>query len=302
MVFIQILRLFEIVHILLNEKVTTAKNLSEKLEVSTRTIYRDVELLNSAGIPVYATKGKNGGIAILNNYVLNKSLLSEQEQKEILFALKSFSATQQQDSNKVLTKLENLFNKNEENWLEVDFSCWYSVREDKVKFSLLKQAILNHNVISFNYFNSELKNSLRKVKPLKLIFKSVAWYLQGYCINKRDYRTFKLNRIKDVKILPEIFERNNYFVPELEKIPEENMLQIELKFLSSMAHAVYDCFYEQDINKDKDGSFLVKTKLPDNMWLYSFILSFGECVEVIAPKDIREKFQERLENIKKIYV
>lgn len=301
MIFIQVLRLFEIVHILLNEKVITAKQLATKLEVSPRTIYRDIDVLNSAGIPVYAVKGKGGGIAILSNYVLDKSLFSEQEQKEILFALQSLSATQQVDSGKVLSKLENLFNKNEANWLEVDFSGWYSVREDKEKFSTIKQAILQQNVISFDYFGSELKNSLRKVKPLKLVFKSVAWYLQGYCLNRDDYRTFKLNRMKDVKALQESFDSRQFNLPVLENLEYGNMLEVELKFSPIMTHAVYDSFYDKDVCVDSDGNFLVKAELPDNVWLYSFILSFGEFVEVVGPKEIREKVKECAEKIKKVY-
>jgi len=83
----QINRLFEIVYILLNKKTTTAKELAERFEVSVRTIYRDIDTLSSAGIPIYASQGKGGGIALLDDYILNKSVLSENEQNEILFAL-----------------------------------------------------------------------------------------------------------------------------------------------------------------------------------------------------------------------
>lgn len=90
-------------------------------------------------------------------------------------------------------------------------------------------------------------------------------------------------------------------MPVLEEISEENMVGIELKFSAPMAHAVYDSFYEKDICRDSDGYFLVKAQLPDNVWLYSFILSFGEFVEVIGPEDVREKVKEYIGRIKKVY-
>ena len=80
-------RLFEIVYILMQKKKITAKELADKFEVSIRTIYRDIETLSGANIPIYASKGKDGGIGLLDEYVLNKTILSEEEQNQILFAL-----------------------------------------------------------------------------------------------------------------------------------------------------------------------------------------------------------------------
>ncbi|UUZ89988.1 HTH domain-containing protein [Paenibacillus sp. P25] len=77
----QINRLFEIVYLLLSRKRITAKELAEHCEVSVRTILRDLETLSAAGIPVYTVQGKGGGISPLDRYVLNKALLSEEEQQ-----------------------------------------------------------------------------------------------------------------------------------------------------------------------------------------------------------------------------
>ena len=80
-------RLFEIVYLLMERRRMTTEELARELEVSARTIRRDVEALSGAGIPVYMTRGKGGGVHLLDNYVLNKSLVSESEQEEILAAL-----------------------------------------------------------------------------------------------------------------------------------------------------------------------------------------------------------------------
>jgi len=92
--------------------------------VSVRTIYRDVEALSQAGIPIYTSQGKGGGLSLSDRFVLNKSLLSDKEQDEILYALQSLSVVQFPDSVEVFSKLSSLFRKNSTNWIEVDFSSW----------------------------------------------------------------------------------------------------------------------------------------------------------------------------------
>lgn len=129
----QISRLFGIIYYLLEKKESTGKELAGRFEVSVRTIYRDIETLSSAGIPIYTNQGKGGGIVILDNFVLNKSVLSEKEQNEILLALQNLSAAQYPDISFILSRLSSLFKKSDVNWIEVDFSPWGS-DERKRKF------------------------------------------------------------------------------------------------------------------------------------------------------------------------
>ena len=135
----QINRLFEIVYILLSKKITTAKELAERFEVSERTIYRDIDTLSSAGIPIYASQGKGGGISLMEHYVLNKSVLSENEQNEILFALQSLTVTQNPETDRVLSKLSSFFHKSNINWIEVDLSPWGSDKNKTCEFTILKK-------------------------------------------------------------------------------------------------------------------------------------------------------------------
>ena len=117
-------RLFRIVYYLLQNGKATAPELAQKFEVSIRTIYRDIDAISSTGIPIYATQGKGGGIFILNDYTLDKSLLSEQEQEQMLTALQGMTATTGKNANELLTKLSGLFQIKSANWIEVDFSDW----------------------------------------------------------------------------------------------------------------------------------------------------------------------------------
>ncbi len=191
----QISRLFQIIYILLEKKSTTAGYLAEHFEVSVRTIYRDIDALCQAGIPIYASQGKGGGITLVDQFVLNKSLLSEKEQDEILLSLQSLSAVGYPEPYGVLPKLSSLFKKSNVNWVEVDFSSWGSDHRQKEVFSFLKNAILEQYTITFSYFSVAGEKSDRRVEPVKLLFKDKSWYLQGYCLQRMGYRTFKITRM-----------------------------------------------------------------------------------------------------------
>ena len=145
-------RLFEIIYILLNKKTVTAKELAEHFEVSQRTIYRDVDTLSLAGIPVYTEKGKGGGISLLPDFVLNKSILSEEEQNEILSALQGLASVKTSDTDHVLNKLSTIFNKSAANWLEVDFSDWSF--QNGSAFHDFKTAILERRIAEFDYYST----------------------------------------------------------------------------------------------------------------------------------------------------
>jgi len=295
----QMNRLFEIVYILLNKKTTTAKELAERFEVSVRTIYRDIDMLSSAGIPVYASQGKGGGISLLDDYVLNKSVLTEDEQNEILFALQSLTVTQNPETDKVLSKLSSLFNKSKTNWIEVDLSPWGSDKNKTCEFTILKNAILNHQIIEFTYFNTSGEKSSRKVEPIKLIFKVHAWYLQGFCLAKNEYRTFKISRMSNIEITQEFFTDR---MPEGLSVDEneqnsQKWINVQVKIAPQGAYRVFDEFDENEITRNQDGSFTVATSLPENEWLFHYILSFGTDIEVLSPQNIREMIQSKLNEI-----
>ncbi|WP_438350798.1 helix-turn-helix transcriptional regulator [Paenibacillus sp. FA6] len=299
----QISRLFEIVYILLDKRTTTAKELAEHFEVSTRTIFRDIDALSSAGIPVYSRQGKGGGLSLLDNFVLNKSLLSEHEQNEILIALQSLTATEYPDIKIVLSKLSSMFNKDKSNWIEVDFSPWGSNISEKEKFNTLKSAIINSWIITFEYYNSSGVKSSRIVEPAKLTFKDKSWYLQGFCLTIKKYRTFKINRIIGIQVTGDNFIQK--FTDELSiDIKEEPsmLIDIQLKISSEGAYRVYDEFDERDVVGCEDGSFMIATSIPKGDWLYHYILSFGTAIEVIEPESLRNiilvKLETMINNIK----
>ena len=291
-------RLFEIVYILLQKKKTTAKELADRFEVSTRTIYRDIETLSTANIPIYASKGKDGGIGLLDEYVLNKTILSEEEQNQILFALQGMKKVKGQDEKDILEKLSILFNKKINDWIKIDFSNWGNVQEER--FDIIKSAILNKQLVEFTYYNSNGEESKRIVEPLQIWFKDKSWYLVSYCKLKQDYRIFKIARIKEVKMLQEHFER------ELPKEENEQynfkIIELELEINKAMTYRVYDEFESKEITKKQDGNFIIKVKYPESEWVYGYILSFGEYAKVLNPNYAKNIIKDKLEKTLKNYL
>lgn len=295
-------RLFRIIYYLLDKGKSTAPELAEKFEVSVRTIYRDIDIISSMGIPVYAMQGKGGGITLLDNFVLDKSLLSTREKEQILMALQGIIATEPNNSDELLTKLGSLFQTKNTNWIEVDFSNWVKRNPSQDIFQLMKSAIFSRNVISFQYFSSNRESTKRRVEPLKLVFKSKDWYLYGFCLIRNDYRFFKLTRIKEMEIQAEVYSRE---IPSTCSIGKQmdiqNAIAVTLKFDQDMAFRVYDEFAEGVI-EDKQGNLYVRTNLPDSDTLYSYLFSFADSVEIVEPENIREQVKNKLAAMQKKYV
>ena len=282
-------RLFRIVYFLLNRGQVTAAELAREFEVSVRTIYRDIDALSGAGIPVYAETGRNGGISLLDNYVLDRTLLSEKERQDILAALQSLSAAGNTCDKATLDKLSALFRLPSDNWYEVDFSRWGEVAQDNNKFEDLKKAVVCHRCVQISYVGAYTAESSRKIHPLKLLYKSRAWYVKAYCEEKKDFRLFKLNRIIRWELLEEEFIPVSWPEPsEEEKTPEQDQTPIVLRFSREVAYRVYDEFDLNHIQEQENGEMLVTAYMPQDGWLTGFLLSFGAQVEVISPAYLRE--------------
>lgn len=297
----QINRLFEIIYILLERQCITAKELANRFEVSIRTVYRDIDILSAAGIPIYMTRGKGGGISLLPNFILNKTVLTKSEKAEILSALRAVQAVQSNQSRDVMQRLSHLFGEVQTDWLEIDFSSWRDHKNESDTFQTLKTAILSKRVVRFLYHNAYGKQSSRMAEPLKLCFKGQSWYLYAFCLHKYDYRFFKLRRIKDLNISMQEVKR---VPPErvFTEAAEENQdtVEVTLKLSEKMAYRVYDEF--DCVHKLDDGSFLVTCTFPCNDWLYYYIATFGEHCQVIEPPEMRVKMKDKLQKMLKFYL
>lgn len=292
-------RLFRILYYVLEKGKVTANELSEKFEVSVRTIYRDIDVISSAGIPIYATQGKGGGIEIADDFVLKKSLLSEKEQEQILVALKGLEGINKQYENELLTKLSAFFKIKNTNWIEVDFTNWQRGNEYDELFNDIKLAIINKNIIRFTYFSSNEKETSREVKPIRLLFKGWDWYVYTFCLLRNEFRYFKLSRIRDLKILDENFEDIYEDVVLIKEMEYKDTVRVKLKFDRKVAFRVYDEM--GDIKEDEEGNLYAEIELPNDYNLYNYIFSFGESVEVLEPIEIRNNIRDMINKMSRIY-
>lgn len=279
-------RLFKLLYYLLDAGRATAPELAERFEVSPRTIYRDIDALSGAGIPVYAEPGRNGGIFLAHGFVLDRAALSQRERREILTAMQSVSATGYDPGKETLTKLSALFNANAGDWLEVDFSRWGSGPRDNGKWELLKLATMEHKTIKILYANANGQQSQRAVQPLQLSYRSKDWYLKAFCLEKQDFRIFKLNRILKLELLERTFVPRPF--PKQETRNRRNHPAVTLLFSKQAAYRVYDEFDESQITPQENGDLLACAEMPVDAWLMGYLLSFGTQVEVVEPRPLRE--------------
>ena len=314
-------RLISIIYILMNKGTVTAKELAERFEVSTRTIYRDIEVLSIAGIPVYCKKGKNGGISLTEEFVLNKMLITKDEQQEILAALVGLKETQvsgKDAEEETLRKLGEFFQAEPIPWVQIDLSDWSGLRRQM--YEDIKRAILTHHVIEFDYYGQNRPMSHRVVEPVQLQFKEYTWYLRAYCRERQDFRTFKLFRMQRLKV------QEDTFVPKRETGEQmaENLVQnVEIHTSTSVesqiqeqefpvtpltiwidkkeAYRIYDRFDESELEKLPDGNFIARCAYPLDEWVYSLILWFGPSAKVLEPEFIRVEVQNRIKQMVEIY-
>lgn len=290
-------RLFKIVYILLDNGKVTASELADKLEVSTRTIYRDLDSLSNAGIPIYTEDGRNGGIFLKEDFTLDKAVVSREEKDKIIGILKGFSKLD--NNEELLSKLQALFNSKEESYLEVDFSNWEE-SSDNGYFQEIKEAILDKRKIEIHYINLKGIESYRLVYPLKLIYKGSYWYLRAYCTYREEIRYFKLNRIINLVVLDEMFieKIEDSYIAGINNI---DVIDIVIKANKDMGFRIYDEFYRGNIKRLDDDSLLIEGKIKNDIWLIDYLLSFGSRIEVLEPTWLREDLIEEYEKIVELY-
>ena len=274
-------RLFEIVFILLNQKRTTAQELAKKFAVSIRTVYRDIDILSCVGIPVYTVQGTGGGIFIDETYTINKSIVTQEEQDKILLALQCLSPVDEIHTESILNRLSAVFQRHAD---------WDTV----------KQAILECRALRIEYLSSYGEKTERTIYPLRLLFKSKAWYVESLCTDKNAYRLFRLNRMLSVMQTVKIFKRMEL----LNKLPDRTeysdaltLTNIKLKCTAGIAYRFYDEFPPDLITKNMDGSYTLSVYLPIDHWLYGFILSLDTEVEILEPETLKQGIIDFAEKI-----
>ncbi|MCG8568651.1 MAG: YafY family transcriptional regulator [Spirochaetes bacterium] len=304
-------RMLSIIIILLNRNQVTARELAKEFEVSIRTIYRDIDAINLAGIPIVPQAGNRGGYSILDNYKIDHRLLSLNDLTAILSSLKGLNITlQNKDFSQTIEKIESLVPgekqaelKDSLNKYVIDIVPWgYSEKQRQI-IKVVYQAINDCQVLKFWYVNAKGEKTNRSVEPITLILKGNLWYLFAYCRLKSDFRFFRLFRMKNLEILNKHFEwKNISYLNYFNKINvQEEEINICLKFKPQAIQIVEEFYNDDQISLLDNGYLQVDVTWPESEWVYQTILSYGDLVEVLKPEKVRHKLKEKLMNMMSYY-
>ncbi len=305
-------RLLAIVILLINKDKVSAGDLAEYFEVSTRTIYRDLDTINEAGIPIISHQGADGGFSIMENFKIDKNILTPEEILSIITALEGINSTLEDRKIKDITeKMRSLFegfNQVAEipEEMVIDLTPWDNNQEIQQKLSSLKKAIKDERTVQLLYLNTQKKKIKREVEPLSLVLKGTIWYLYAYCHLRNDYRIFRISRIENLVIQQTRFVRKEKTFKEFdsENNWEKNIkpVKLTLKFHPRALLRVQDYFGKEQMKINSDGSIIIKLTWPEDDWVYGFLLSFGENLEVLEPTYLRKTISKMAQKIVEIYI
>lgn len=304
-------RLVSIIMILLEKKRVSAQKLADTFEVSPRTIYRDIDTISMAGIPIRSTSGVGGGFEIMPDYKVDKKVFSADDLSALLMGLSNlYNIVRGDELIHALAKVKSFIPADRAKDIElkmnqicIDLSPWVSNRNTQSYLEIIKTALQENRAISFSYIDRYGNKTTRTVEPYQLVLKSNHWYFQGYCYSRNDYRLFRLSRMTDLQMKKDTFVPRAYQKPILDiaEIVETLQIEIKIRIHKSIMDRVLDfCAYEH-FTPDGDEYYIVDFPFIDRDYYYDILLSFGDKCECLEPLHIREKIKYKVHNIVALY-
>lgn len=294
-------------NILVNNDKVTIKQLSEKLEVSRRTIYRDLETLTMAGFPIVSYPGYDGGITVAEGYKLDKCLLSLEDWENILTGLNTIKTMG--DTEKIeylIGKIapKNIETINQQSDIVIDLSQWYDDEAQDLIVGI-RNAISNKQLVSIEYI-SKISSTVRTIEPYKLVFKERDWYVYAYCLLRMDFRLFKLNRISAYEIT------TDYFVPRQVTVPsfalknglyeKGNNVQYRIALEFALENKEFLLQALGALNfKITDNKGIIDFITTNLDYMVNLIISLQDKVKVVSPPILQERVLQTINKMKKIY-
>lgn len=287
------------IYILLNHDRVTATQLAVRLSVSVRTVYRYIDTLSTAGVPVYVSKGRNGGVSLLPEYKMNKALVNQDEQIDILTSLKNMRDLDV-ESEQTLDKLAAIFQQKPVDWLKIDPTVWRKGNTQTKILAELRGAILSSKFVRFQYLNARNEVSKREVFPFQIIFKNNAWYLSGYSLERNAERLFKLTRLSHLEVVsdqhPEVTGQP-WLAKQNQQPQATQQIRVRLSIDKSLKYRAYEEFPKADIVQLMTGNFEIDTFLNDGDWLITYLLSFGSGLTVVKPDSLKNKLKSEIKKM-----
>lgn len=289
-------RLIGILSILLQKENVTAPDLAEKFEVSRRTINRDIEDLCKAGIPIVTRQGMNGGISIMENYKLDRTILTNEEMQDILAGLRSLDSV---NGTKRYGQLMEKLSAGASDFMTggqsvlIDLSSWY---KDSLasKIELIREGLDTSRKLEFIYY-APRGESQRRIEPYYLIFRWSSWYVWGWCEAREDFRLFKLNRMDNLHLTQEMYEKRKVPLPDLknERIFPGG-IRVKALFDADCKWRLVEEFGAGCFEEQEDGRLLFHADYTNKEELLTWLLTFREKAELLEPEYLREEMKKTL--------
>lgn len=303
-------RLISIIIILLDKERISAQKLADMFEVSLRTIYRDIDAIDRAGIPVRAISGVGGGFEIMPKYKIDRQVFSIADLSTILLGLSNLSNMMHDDElRNALIKVKSFIPADKAkdielktNQIHIDLSSWMGNSDIQSYLETSKMALEENRLLSFEYIAHHGNKTVRTIEPYQLVLKNNHWYLHGFCHKRNDFRLFRLSRMSNLH-LEEIFTPREHQKPQLEftDILATMQTEIKIRIHKSVLDRVLDyCSYECFL-PDGDEHYIVCFPFVENDYHYDILLSFGNKCECLEPLRIRTEMKRRIHEIAAIY-
>ena len=304
-------RLIAIIMILLGREKISANNLAEMFEVSPRTIYRDLDTINQAGIPILSTSGPGGGVEILKTYKIEKRLFSTSDIITLLMGLGSIQCNiPSSEVIETLAKVKGMIplEKQKEfdfraNQIKIDVTPWLYSGNLSDTIELIKIALEQHQLLRFDYSDIKNQKSNREMEPYRLLLKGEDWYIQGYCLIRKDFRTFKLMRMKNLCVLEQTFEIRDFPFEKMDsaQFNDKNLVPAKLRIHETIRDTIVSRFGEDCLTPDGTEYYIADVHLPVDGLACCYIMSLGDKCICLEPEILRDKMREISEKIYGFY-
>jgi len=298
-------RLLSIVMLLLERKMISTSKLAEMFEVTPRTIFRDIETINRAGIPIVTYPGAKGGIGIMEKYKVEKKLFTASDITTLLLGLNSIHAAMSSDEFlHTIVKIKGLVSEEQiqsfESKIVIDSNSWLGKPTVKPNFDDLQTALINNQLLSFDYSDQFGLLPQHKVEPYRLVLKDTIWYLHAYSFAIEGFRMFKLAYMSSLRLHKEHFSPKNI---ESEPLDSSGKKQISLKLLidESLVHYMTDYCGEENVTFYQDNKWFVTFPFMENEYGYGHLLSLGDKCECLEPEHVRVEMTNRISRLSAKY-
>lgn len=297
--------MIDIMMTLLSKRKLSAQDIANRYDISQRSVYRYINELSLCGVPVVASRGRYGGIAVADTFRLPSWYFTHDEYNATVNALNAMSS-QVSDKN-ILSALEKLQSQQKSDRREqnvcgniiVDGGTWGDSKKFSDKMRVCETAVNERKSLLIDYISREGEHSKRVIDPYVLIFKQNVWYLYSFCHTKQTFRTFKIGRIKQASFTGETFDRKEITRDEINLnfyYKEVTMVDVTLEIEKATLPDAEDWLGMDNI-EPRGNAFIARITAPDDGGLVNQILSYGGAVKVLEPLDLREKVRAAAEKI-----